>query len=127
MDIVPQIITNSITAGSVYALIAMGFSLVYGTTKFFNLTHGVLTAIGGYVVLYASGSLGLPLPIAIVLGIAVAALIGWGTEIVIYRPLRNRKGGGLPMLNRHFLIPMILLQLLIMKLHCDYRNFFLSR
>jgi branched-chain amino acid transport system permease protein len=98
MDIIPQIITNSIIAGSVYALIAMGFSLIYGTTKFFNLTHGVLTAVGGYVVLYASSSLNLPLPVAIVLGIAVAALVGWGTEIMIYRPLRNRKASSMVLL-----------------------------
>lgn len=98
MDIVPQIIINSIIAGSVYALIAMGFSLIYGTTKFFNLTHGVLTAIGGYVVWYASASLGFPLPIAIVAGVAVAALVGWGTELLIYRPLRNRKASSMVLL-----------------------------
>lgn len=52
MDILPQLIFNSIIAGAIYSLIALGFNLIYGATKFFNLAHGVMTAIGGYAVFY---------------------------------------------------------------------------
>ena len=52
MDIIPQLVLNSIIAGSIYALIALGFNLIYGATKFFNLSHGVMAAIGGYSVFY---------------------------------------------------------------------------
>jgi len=58
MDILPQIIFNSIIAGAVYALVALGFNLVYGTTKFFNLAHGVLSAVSGYTVFFFAKSLG---------------------------------------------------------------------
>lgn len=98
MDILPQIITNSVVAGSVYALIAMGFSIIYGTTKFFNLTHGVLAAVGGYAVLYFGGTLGLLLPIAVSVGIVLAALVGYATEFLIYRPLRKRKASSMVLL-----------------------------
>lgn len=89
MDIVQQIIANSIIAGSIYALFAMGFSLIYGTTKFFNLTHGVLAAIGGYAVLYFGRMLDVPLSVAVVVGIGLTALAGYTTELLIYRPLRK--------------------------------------
>jgi len=42
MDILPQLIINSIIAGAIYTLIALGFNLIYGATKFFNLAHGVI-------------------------------------------------------------------------------------
>lgn len=98
MDILPQIITNSIIAGSVYALVAMGFSLIYGTTKFFNLTHGVLATVGGYSVFYFGKMLGWPVWVAILLGVALAALVGWLLEIFLYRTLRNRKASGMVLL-----------------------------
>ncbi len=97
MDIVPQLVANSIIAGAIYALIALGFNLIYGATKFFNLTHGVLAAIGGYTV-YALikklGRLGTSIPeiiIAAIAGMAVAALIGFLLDRFIYRPLRVRR------------------------------------
>ena len=52
MSILPKLFINSIIAGSIYTLITLGFNLIYGTTKFFNLAHGVLAAVGGYVVFY---------------------------------------------------------------------------
>ena len=98
MDIVPQIIANSIIAGSVYALIAMGFSLIFGTTKFFNLAHGVLAAIGGYAVFYFANKLGLPVGVAVAIGIALAAAVGYGLECGVFRPLRKRKASSLVLL-----------------------------
>lgn len=97
-DILPQIVANSVIAGSVYALVAMGFSLIYGTTKFFNLTHGVLAAIGGYAVFYFGKTLGWPVWAAILLGVVLAALIGWLLEIFLYRTLRKRNASGMVLL-----------------------------
>ncbi len=92
--ILPQLIANSVIAGSVYALVAMSFSLVYGATRFFNLAHGVLAATGGYTVLLLAKTLGMNVYAAAILGIAAAALIGWALEILVYRPLRKRKASG---------------------------------
>ena len=91
MDIVPQLIANSIIAGAIYALIALGFNLIYGATKFFNLTHGVLAAIGGYAMLYFTKTAGLSIGISVILAIALTALIGWVLDRLIYKKLRERK------------------------------------
>jgi|SRR3989338_1218628 len=98
MSIVPQIIINSIIAGSLYALVAMGFSLIYSVTKFFNLAHGVLAAVGGYGVFFFGRMLGLPVMVAVALGILIATLVGWLLERCVFSPLRSRKSSALVLL-----------------------------
>ena len=78
MQIIPQLIINSIIAGSIYALMALGFNLIYGATKFFNLAHGVMAAIGGYIVFYFGITLGLDIYLSIAIGALLAGLIGYG-------------------------------------------------
>ena len=100
-SIIPQLIVNSIIAGSIYSLVALGFNLIYGTTKFFNLAHGVLAAVGGYVVFYLtkSGSagtgLGLSLIPAIIIGALVAGLIGYLLDKSVFLQLRKRKASSM--------------------------------
>ena len=50
MEIIVQIALNAVIAGAIYALVALGFNLIYGTTKFFDLGYGALVAAGGYSV-----------------------------------------------------------------------------
>lgn len=98
MDIIPQLILNSIIAGAIYTLIALGFNLIYGVTKFFNLAHGVMAAIGGYSVFYFTKTLSWDLWLAIIIGILLAGLIGYGLDKVIYKPLRKRKASNMVLL-----------------------------
>lgn len=98
MEIVPQLILNSIIAGSIYALITLGFNFVYGATKFFNLAHGVMAAIGGYAVFYFAKTLGLNLYFAVILGVALAGIVGYGLDKFIYLPLRKRKASNMVLL-----------------------------
>lgn len=98
MDIVPQLTVNSIIAGSLYALVAMSFNLVFGATRFFNMAHGVLAAVGGYTAFYLGATLGVPLIGAVIGAVIVAALIGYGFEFCIFRPLRKRKASNLVLL-----------------------------
>lgn len=91
MDIIPQLVLNSIIAGAIYMLIALGFNLIYGATKFFNLAHGVMAAIGGYAVFYFATALGWNLYSSIVIGIFLAGVIGFILDKFIYLPLRKRK------------------------------------
>lgn len=91
MDIVPQLIANSLIAGSLYALLTLGFNLVFSTAKFIDMGYGVLTAVGGYTVFYISKTLGLPLWFAIPLGIAFSGLISFLAYTLVYKPLRARK------------------------------------
>jgi branched-chain amino acid transport system permease protein len=97
-SIVPQLIANSIIAGSIYSLVALGFNLIFGTTKFFNLTHGVIATIGGYGTFAFLKIFGFGLPAAIFLGILTAALVGWLTDILIFRRMRRNKSSSTVML-----------------------------
>lgn len=95
MDIIPQLVVNSIIAGAIYSMVALGFNLIYGTTKFFNLAHGVLAAIGGYTVFYLSKSLDFPILPSVIGGILVAGCIGYLIDKGIFRTLRQRKASSM--------------------------------
>lgn len=98
MGILPQLILNSIIAGAIYTLVALSFNLIYSTTKFFNLAHGVMAAIGGYAVFYFSKTLGLDIHIAIVLGVVLTGFVGFGVDKFIYLQLRKRKASNMVLL-----------------------------
>jgi branched-chain amino acid transport system permease protein len=95
MDIVPQLILNSIIAGSIYALLAMSFNLTFGATKFFNFAHGSFAVIGAYAVFYLFKTLGLPIFLAILIGILTAGVFGFIFDKIIFLPLRKRKSTNL--------------------------------
>ncbi len=98
MDILPQLIVNSIIAGSIYSMIALGFNLIYGTVKFFDLGYGALTAVGGYAVFFFYKKFGLDISISVILGMAIAALVGYLIYRFVYAPLRERKSSGMVLL-----------------------------
>jgi branched-chain amino acid transport system permease protein len=99
VDFFVQQLVNGVTLGSVYALIALGYSMVYGILKLLNFAHGEVYMIGafiGYFVLTALGGAADPvLPVALVLilmflaGMLGAGILGVGIERFAYRPLRN--------------------------------------
>ncbi len=97
MDIVPQLVANSVIAGAIYALITLGFNLIYGTTKFFNLAHGVVAAAGAYAVFALIKVFALPVNavFACALGMAFAGALGWLLDKLIYAPLRKRKASNM--------------------------------
>ena len=98
MDIVPQLIVNSIIAGAIYTMVALGFNLIYGTVKFFDLGYGALTAVGGYGVFYFYKVLGLDIFTSVLLGVLIAGLIGYLAYRGVYSPLRKRKSSGMVLL-----------------------------
>src|SRR4051794_12957484 len=99
MDLFVQLTVNGLTLGSVYALIALGYSLVYGILKLLNFAHGEVYMVGafiGYGVLQLlGGSTDPAFPVAVVLTLMfLAAMLGSGLlgvaiERFAYRPLRN--------------------------------------
>ncbi len=95
MDIVPQLIVNSIIAGAIYSMVALGFNLIYGTAKFFDLGYGVLTAVGGYAVFYFSKMLGFDIYVSIILGVVIAGSVGFIIEKLVYKKLRVRKASSM--------------------------------
>jgi len=98
MEILPQLVVNSIIAGSIYALVALGFNLIFSVTKFFNLAHGVIAAVGGYVVFFLTKTLGAGVAISVIVGIFAAGLLGFLLDKIIYLPLRRRKASNMVLL-----------------------------
>ena len=97
-SIIPQLIVNSIIAGSIYSLVALGFNLIFGTTKFFNINHGVVSTIAGYAVFYLSKTLNLDTTLSIVIAVLFAGVVGYLSEKFVFLPMRNRKASGMVML-----------------------------
>lgn len=91
MDILPQLIINSLIAGSFYALLAMSFNLIFGATKFFNFAHGAFAVIGAYTTFYLKIQLGLNSILAIILGIISAGIFALIFEKLIFLRLRQKK------------------------------------
>jgi branched-chain amino acid transport system permease protein len=89
-----QIIVNGIFESSVILLVALGFTLIYGTAKFFHLAHGATFMIGGYTT-YLSYSLTQNLFVSIFLAIIVSACIGIGMEVFVYKYPRKYNAPGL--------------------------------
>ena len=82
-------ILNGISLGSVYAIIALGYTMVYGIAKMLNFAHGDIIMVGSYVAFLAINSMGLPVPVAIVLSVIVCTVLGMVIERVAYKPLRG--------------------------------------
>lgn len=80
---------NGLQIGSIYALIALGYTMVYGIVKLINFAHGDIIMVGAYAALIVMTSLGLPFYVAIVIAMAVCVVFGVLIERVAYRPLRS--------------------------------------
>ena len=80
---------NGLRTGSIYALIALGYTMVYGIAKMINFAHGDIIMVGAYVILTAVTKAGMaPIP-AILLAVVLCTVLGVVIEAVAYRPLRN--------------------------------------
>ncbi|MDH7571397.1 MAG: branched-chain amino acid ABC transporter permease [Armatimonadota bacterium] len=84
-----QQLVDGLAWGSIYALIALGYTMVYGVLRFINFAHGDVYMVGAYVGLFALGTLHLPLLPGIAVAMAACALLGITIERVAYRPLRG--------------------------------------
>ena len=80
---------SGISLGSVYAIIALGYTMVYGIAKMLNFAHGDILMVGGYTAFIAFNQMGLPIPIAVLLSMAVCTALGVLIERIAYKPLRN--------------------------------------
>ena len=87
INFINQII-NGLSTGSMYALVAIGYTMVYGIAKMINFAHGDIIMAGAYFALIAMGFVG-PIP-AILFSIVATAALGVLTEKVAYKPLRGK-------------------------------------
>ena len=80
---------NGISLGSVYAIIALGYTMVYGIAKMLNFAHGDVIMVGAYIVLTCVTGTGLTPIVAIIIATIACTIFGIVIEGVAYRPLRN--------------------------------------
>ena len=82
-------IINGISLGSVYAIIALGYTMVYGIAKMLNFAHGDIIMVGAYISYFAATSFGMPPLVCIAVSMAACTVLGIAIERFAYRPLRN--------------------------------------
>ncbi len=80
---------NGISLGSVYAIIALGYTMVYGIAKMLNFAHGDVIMIGAYVSFVISTKLGLPAVVSVLAAVVVCTALGIVIERLAYKPLRS--------------------------------------
>lgn len=80
---------NGISLGSVYAIIALGYTMVYGIAKMLNFAHGDVIMVGGYVVLTIVSGMGLPPMVGVLAAVVACTVLGVVIERLAYKPLRN--------------------------------------
>ena len=96
MQQLAQQLWNGLAIGSVYSLVAVGYTLVFGVLKFINFAHGSVLTVGAYIAMYAVLRRVLPFPLAFAASMLLSGLFANETERRAYRPLRER---GAPRLN----------------------------
>lgn len=80
---------NGISLGSVYAIIALGYTMVYGIAKMLNFAHGDVIMVGAYTVMATVTRMGMPPFAAILTSVLLCTLLGVAIESIAYRPLLN--------------------------------------
>lgn len=97
-----QLIINGIIAGSIYALVALGFTIIYRTVKFFHFAHGVVYTAGAYFAYTLFTFLHLHFVLCFLLAAVFTAILGIGIDKLVYYPLRLRKASNLVLLLASF-------------------------
>ncbi|MGM9923811.1 MAG: branched-chain amino acid ABC transporter permease [Bacillus sp. (in: firmicutes)] len=85
-------IINGVTLGSIYAIVALGFTLVFGVLGIINMAHGEIFMFGAFIGIMATSVWGLPLWMAFIVAIIVTAVLGYLLERFALRPLRGKQG-----------------------------------
>jgi len=96
------LVVNGIIAGSIYALIALGFALIYRTVKFFHFAHGVVYTAGAYLAYTFAISLGVNFLLSFFLATILAAILGLLIDRLVYSSLRQQKAPNLVLLIASF-------------------------
>ncbi|MGL4606887.1 MAG: branched-chain amino acid ABC transporter permease [Eubacteriaceae bacterium] len=89
MNLFLQQLINGLNVGSIYALIAIGYTMVYGIIKLINFAHGEIMMLGAYFAFIAATTFNFPVWGVVLFSMTITAIIGVTMEFVAYRPLRN--------------------------------------
>ena len=82
-------VINGLSLGSIYAVIALGYTMVYGIAKMLNFAHGDIIMVGAYICFYMMGLFGLPPLVSILISMVGCTVLGIVIERLAYKPLRS--------------------------------------
>ncbi len=85
-----QQLINALSLGSVYALFALGFTLIFGVLHVINLSHGAVFMVGAYAALQAAVLADLPIGVALVVAFVISGIVGLAIDMLVLAPLRKR-------------------------------------
>lgn len=83
------ILVSGLKLGAIYAIVAIGYSIVYGILRLINFAHGDIMTVGIYIILVLMNRAGLPIYVSIVVSVAISVFVGLLIERLAYRPLRD--------------------------------------
>jgi branched-chain amino acid transport system permease protein len=86
-----QILVNGVIKGCMYALVALGFGLIYNTTRILHVAHGAVFTGGAYLLFVFLNKLRMPLGIAVFLAVIGSGMVGFLLEVLVYRPLERKR------------------------------------
>ena len=116
-----QLLANGIIAGSVYALLGLGFGIIYSTTRTFHFAHGAVYSIAGYLAFHFNVNWNLPFTVSTGLSILSAIILGIGIERLVYKPLRRVGASSMEILLSSLGLFILLQNLIIILWHSDPR------
>lgn len=121
--ILPQIFINSLIAGAIYALVAVGFSLVYSMQKFFHVAHGAIYVAGAFVAWWLTAKVEVPLYLAFLAAIIACIGVGLIIDFFLYRPLRPRKDAAWSLFLVSFAAFLFIQNLILLLFGADVKTF----
>ncbi len=117
-----QLGLNGVVTGSLYAVLAISFAVIYAPTKTFHFAHGNVYVFGGYFLYQLAMEWGWPLPAAIPTAVAAAGLLGLAVDRVVYTPLRKSGAGVMEILLSAFGTYIVLQNVLLLIWKSDPRT-----
>ncbi|NIR29363.1 MAG: branched-chain amino acid ABC transporter permease [Gammaproteobacteria bacterium] len=125
MELLVQALALGVLLGGIYALLAVGLSLVFGVLRIVNFAHGELAMLGSYGAFFAAHTVGLPAPVALLGALLVGGLIGYLINATMLRPVFRGKleRPGEYAIIVTFILSQVLLAAAVALFGTSYRNF----
>jgi len=114
-----EILIVGAVSSAIYAMLAVGFTLIFGVARVLNLAHGSFYALGAYGAYFFTSTLKMPLALGALLSVALVAAFGIGVERVLIRPMRKSQ---LAVLMISLAVALVVEQALFLTFGSEYRN-----
>lgn len=117
-----QVLVNGLIAGAIYALVALGFSLIYSTNRFMHFAHGAVVALGAYLVFLFFSVLKFDFWLAVLATVVLSALMGGLLNELFYKPLRQRKASSAILLIASVVLLIVLESFILLFFGADVKT-----